>query len=88
MVDFTPERRERMQHLPISRPGESAEVAELVAFLVSDASSYITGAEIAADGGSVVGIPASATCPYRTDPAIRHVEAPEGPKTNIAGRHG
>lgn len=63
MLEFTPERRERMQHLPISRVGDASEIAELVAFLVSDAASYITGAEIAADGGSVVGIPASRNMP-------------------------
>ena len=39
------------QYIPMGRIGEATEVAELVAFLVSDAASYINGAEIAADGG-------------------------------------
>lgn len=63
MVEITEERRGNLGHLPISRPGEPAEVAEVVAFLVSDASSFVTGAEIAVDGGSVVGIPASRNMP-------------------------
>ncbi len=37
--------------LPISRPGQAWDAAELVAFLVSDAAGFITGAEIAVDGG-------------------------------------
>ncbi|WP_377320045.1 SDR family NAD(P)-dependent oxidoreductase [Pimelobacter simplex] len=36
---------------PLKRPGQAGEVAGLVAFLCSDASSYINGAEIAVDGG-------------------------------------
>lgn len=63
MVEITEERRSRMDHLPISRPGEAAEVAELVAFLASDAAAYISGAEIAIDGASIVGIPATRGMP-------------------------
>ncbi|MDI3402949.1 SDR family NAD(P)-dependent oxidoreductase [Streptomyces cavernicola] len=38
-------------HLPAGRTGRPEEVGELVRFLVSDASSYITGAEFTVDGG-------------------------------------
>jgi NAD(P)-dependent dehydrogenase (short-subunit alcohol dehydrogenase family) len=35
----------------MERPGQPAEVSEVVAFLASKGSSYMTGAEIAVDGG-------------------------------------
>jgi 3alpha(or 20beta)-hydroxysteroid dehydrogenase len=37
--------------VPLGRAGTPIEVADLVAFLVSDDSAYITGAEISIDGG-------------------------------------
>jgi 3alpha(or 20beta)-hydroxysteroid dehydrogenase len=40
---------------PLKRTGTSEEVAGLVAFLCSDASSYVNGAEIAVDGGFSAG---------------------------------
>src|ERR1700740_1127241 len=54
MIAFrTPEQREeRMRQVPMHRYGTPEEVAQLVAFLLSDESSYITGAEIAIDGAS------------------------------------
>ena len=37
---------------PLERVGSSDEVAEVVAFLLSDAASYLSGAEIPVDGGA------------------------------------
>ena len=41
--------------VPLTRMGIPEEVAELVLFLASDASAYITGAELAIDGGLSAG---------------------------------
>ena len=46
------EARERiMGRTPMRRLGEPVEVAEVVAFLLSDAASYLTGEIVYADGG-------------------------------------
>jgi NAD(P)-dependent dehydrogenase (short-subunit alcohol dehydrogenase family) len=38
--------------VPLGRPGTAADVAQLVAFLVSDAAAYLTGSEFVIDGGN------------------------------------
>ncbi|MDD5530603.1 MAG: 3-oxoacyl-[acyl-carrier-protein] reductase [bacterium] len=40
--------------IPLARPGTPEEIAELVSFLISDNSSYITGQVINIDGGMVM----------------------------------
>ena len=51
----TPEQNaERLQRVPMHRMGTADEVAQLVLFLLSDESGYITGAEVAIDGGATL----------------------------------
>jgi 3alpha(or 20beta)-hydroxysteroid dehydrogenase len=46
--------QQRLQLVPMKRMGTAEEVAHLVLFLLSDESGYITGAEVAIDGGATV----------------------------------
>ena len=51
----TPERLEEVRsRLPLKRLGKPEEVAALVAFLLSDNASYITGESIEIDGGELM----------------------------------
>ncbi len=45
------ERRERERRIPLGRIGRPEEVAKVIAFLISEDSSYITGATIDVNGG-------------------------------------
>lgn len=54
LMDFlnTEEKRNRrLVHLPMGRFGEAREIAQAIAFLASDESSYITGTDFLVDGG-------------------------------------
>ena len=51
----TPEQNERrLELVPMKRMGTAGEVAQLVLFLLSEESGYITGAEVAIDGGATL----------------------------------
>lgn len=45
------EQQARTALVPLKRNGTPEEIADLIAFLLSDASAYMTGSEIAIDGG-------------------------------------
>jgi NAD(P)-dependent dehydrogenase (short-subunit alcohol dehydrogenase family) len=46
--------KEVLERLPMRRKGETAEIANAVTFLVSDAASFTTGAVLPVDGGRLL----------------------------------
>lgn len=55
-IDSLPEKEERRARVPMGRYGTVEEVSELIAFLASGRSSYITGQNIRIDGGLTRGV--------------------------------
>jgi NAD(P)-dependent dehydrogenase (short-subunit alcohol dehydrogenase family) len=53
-------RQNRVKHQLIPREGQPADAANLVAFLASPASSFLTGADFVADGGTLAHLPSYA----------------------------
>jgi NAD(P)-dependent dehydrogenase (short-subunit alcohol dehydrogenase family) len=51
-----PEGPNRLAGTPLGRAGVPSDIAELALFLLSDRSSFITGAELVIDGGQTAGI--------------------------------
>ncbi|TET84225.1 MAG: SDR family oxidoreductase [Candidatus Nealsonbacteria bacterium] len=47
--------KEVLKRIPLGRPGAPEEVSNLVLFLASDASSYMTGSTVVIDGGWLAG---------------------------------
>lgn len=61
------DRRAIVEATPVGRAGQPEDVAEAVSYLVSDAASFVTGAELVVDGGTSLLSPQALVRPaYRT----------------------
>ena len=54
-ADWSPEQRKMLtDRIPLGRLGQPIDIAQAVAFLASDESSFITGATIDVNGGALM----------------------------------
>ncbi|MGH9275426.1 MAG: SDR family oxidoreductase, partial [Acidimicrobiales bacterium] len=51
-----PVMQQMLEHTPLGRLGHPREVASTVAYLLSDAASYVSGIDVLVDGGMVQGL--------------------------------
>ena len=50
-IDSLPEKEDRVARIPVGRYAQVSELSETISFMISDASSYITGQNLRVDGG-------------------------------------
>ncbi|NKB64189.1 MAG: SDR family oxidoreductase [Gammaproteobacteria bacterium] len=55
-IDSLPEKEDRVARIPAGRYAKVAELSETVSFMISDASSYITGQNLRVDGGLTLSV--------------------------------
>jgi NAD(P)-dependent dehydrogenase (short-subunit alcohol dehydrogenase family) len=57
VTDIPQNAADYLKNIPLRRFGEPADVADAILFLASDQSRWITGTDIAVDGGQTIGTP-------------------------------